>query len=225
MTHHSDIGRIGGLAALVCGATYIIGFAFLVTVLAPLGYGSREVDACAVVTFIHDSPGILITWNTTIYVVNALALVVLVVALGQRLDKDTPGWAAVTRGFGLIWATLVLGAGMIANVAAERAAHVYTTDPRAAADLWSVLHSIELGLGGGNEIAGGVWIGSVGLAGLAGCSLPRPIAGLGLLTGLGGIATVVPPLGETAGALFGMGAIAWFVAVGLSLTLGRRTWA
>ncbi|MBA5764738.1 hypothetical protein H2O73_20535, partial [Vibrio sp. 404] len=108
-----------GIAALICAATYLIGFALLVTLLAPLGYGSNDIDPAAVLAFDAARPGILTAWNTVIYVVNALALVVLVVALSELQTFTTPGWAAVTRGLGLVWATLVLGAGMIANVALE----------------------------------------------------------------------------------------------------------
>lgn len=206
--------RIGGWCALVCGATYLIGFVLLLTLLAPLGYGTTEINPRAVVEFIAASPGILIAWNTTIYIVNAIALAVLVVALSQRQSKGTPDWAAVAQAFGLIWATLVLAAGMIANVAVERAAHLHATDPEAAAAQWRILHGVELGLGGGNEIAGGVWILCVSLAGFIGRSLARPIALLGILTGSSGLATVAPAVGDTAGAVFGLGAIAWFLAIG-----------
>jgi hypothetical protein len=210
--------RIGGLAALTCAATYLIGFALLVTLLAPLGFGTGEIDPDAVGAFIDARPGVLIAWNTTIYIVNALALTVLAVALAERLAQ-LPGWAAVTRAFGLIWAALVLGAGMIANVAVERAVHLYPQDPGAAANLWAMLHAVELGLGGGNEIAGGVWISCVSLAGLIGRRLPRPIAWIGLFTGLGGLVTLVPALGDAAGAVFGLGAIGWFLGVGVALLM------
>ncbi len=73
----------GGLAALTCAATYLAGFVLLVTVLAPLRYGTDEIDAAAVAAFIAERPGVLIAWNSLIYVVNALALVVLVVTLRQ----------------------------------------------------------------------------------------------------------------------------------------------
>lgn len=213
--------KSGGLAALICAATYLVGFALLVTLLAPLGFGSNEIDAAVVVAFIAESPGVLIAWNTIIYVVNALALAVLVVALHARLAPVSPGWAAVTRAYGLIWAVLVLGAGMIANVAVERAGVLATADPAGAAALWQMLHAVELGLGGGNEIAGGVWILAVSAAGMRAGALGKVAAGLGLVTGAGGLATVVPALGETAGSVFGLGAIAWFVAVGLTLWRGR----
>jgi hypothetical protein len=213
--------KIGGLAAFLCAATYLFGFALLVTLLAPLGYGTGEIDVPAVIGFIETRPGILIAWNTVIYVVNALALAVLVVALHAHLSPTAPSWAAVTRAFGLIWATLVLGAGMLANVAVERVGHLAATDPAAAADLWEILHAVELGLGGGNEIAGGVWILGVSIAGLLGRSIGRVAAGLGIVTGVGGLATIIPALGDSAGAVFGLGAIAWFIAIGVALYRAR----
>ncbi len=209
--------RIGGIAALTCAATYLFGFALLLTILAPLGFGTGDIDIAAVVAFIHERPGVMILWNTTIYIVNALALTVLVVALARWLARHTPDWAAVAQALGLIWATLVLGAGMLANVAVERAALLYPTNPATAAEVWTTLHAVELGLGGGNEIAGGAWITIVSLAGLAARALGRITIGLGLLSGLCGLLTLFPPLGDTAGAVFGLGAIAWFIAVGVAL--------
>lgn len=80
---------------------------------------------------------------------SALAFVVLVVALQRQISPVMPDAAALTGAIGLIWATLVLGAGMIANVAVERTLAV-AADPEAAAALWQTLHAVELGLGGGN---------------------------------------------------------------------------
>ncbi|MCA0045044.1 hypothetical protein [Celeribacter litoreus] len=211
----------GGLAALTCAATYVVGFALLLTVLAPLGFGTNEIDTAAVVAFIVERPGVLIAWNTTIYVVNALALVLLVVALHRRISDTLPDAGAFTGAIGLIWSTLVLGAGMIANVAVERTLAL-SDDPEAAAELWQTLHAVELGLGGGNEIAGGMWILVVSLAGLKGGTLGRGIATLGTVSGAAGLLTILPPLGEIAGAVFGLGAIAWFVAVGIALLRGQR---
>lgn len=213
--------RTGGLAALVCAATYLFGFAFLVTVLAPLGFGTGDTDASTVVAFIDAQPGLMIVWNTVIYILNAFALAILVVALNARLEPATPDWATVTRALGLIWATLVLGAGMMANVTVEHAANLFPIDPAKAAQDWALLQIVESGLGGGNEIAGGVWILLVSIAGLMGRSLGKISIGLGLLTGAGGLATIVPVIGDVAGAVFGLGAIAWFIAIGCSLAWSR----
>ncbi len=207
---------LGGLSALTCAATYLIGFALLVTVFAPLGFGTADIDAGAVTAFMAEAPGLLIAWNTTIYVVNALALALLVTALHSHLALQAPEAASVTRTLGTIWATLVLGAGMIANVTVERV-HALAADPQAAAALWEVLHAVELGLGGGNEIAGGAWILSVSLAAHSSRALPRLTNGLGALTGCAGLLTVFPAVGDITGAIFGLGAIAWFLAVGVAL--------
>lgn len=209
--------KIGGFAALVCALTYIVGFALLLTLLAPLGFGSNQIDAEAVVAFIAERPHLLIAWNSTIYIANALALVLLVLAVHDQLRNEAPGWAEASRAFGLIWATLVLGAGMIANVSVETALTLSQTDTEAAAQAWALLHAVELGLGGGNEIAGGVWLLCVGLAALRAGALPWVTALLAVLVGAAGLLTVIPALGELAGALFGLGAILWFVLVGLTL--------
>lgn len=209
--------RTGGLAAWACAATYGIGFALLVTVLAPLGYGTKEIDIAAVVAFINASPGLLIFWNTTIYIVNALALACLVVALASLVQRGSSAWAELSRALGLIWATLVLGAGMIANVAIERVLTVFPSDPEGAVEIWTVLHAVELGLGGGNEIAGGAWCLCVSLAGQTTRTIPVATNAVGICTGLAGLATLAPPMGDTAGAIFGLGALVWFLLIGLHL--------
>lgn len=206
--------RVGGIAALMCAATYVVGFALLLTVLAPLGYGSASVNPASVVAFIDTAAGALIAWNSVIYLVNGFALAVLAVALGHRV---TGGMAAISQGFGLIWATLVIGAGMIANVAVERAAQLYPLDPTGAAELWATLHAVELGLGGGNEIAGGLWITVASLTGF-----PRVMSAIGVATGLCGLATLFPALGDAAGALFGLGAIVWFLGAGAHLVRCKK---
>lgn len=215
--------KIGGFAALMCAATYLFGFVFLVTTLAPLGFGTNNIDGSAVVAFIQGQPGFLILWNTVIYIINAIALALLVAALHGRLKSKTSDFATVTLVLGIIWATIVIGAGMIGNVAVERAAHLAQTDFTQAVQVWLTLHAVELGLGGGNEIAGGVWIGCVSLAGLLGRGLGRISIGLGLLTAVGGLLTLIPAIGDVAGAVFGLGAIAWFIAVGCSLLFNSST--
>lgn len=216
-----NVRLMGGIAALICAGTYIFGFALLVTLLAPLGFGTSDIDADAVVRFTQENQALMITWNTVIYIVNALALALLVVALSARLKVASPEWGTITLAFGLIWCTLVLGAGMIANVTIEQVVALAGSDPVGAAQTWKILHAVELGLGGGNEIAGGVWILCVSVAGMLHRIFGKVVIGLGLLTGIGGFLTILPPLGDIAGAVFGLGAIAWFIAIGLSLAFAR----
>lgn len=200
--------RTGGMAALICALTYVIGMAVLLLILVPLGY--LDTPMYELPLAVQTAPSVLIAWHTVIYIVNALALIVLVTALSARMRGCAPAVAAVAQGAGLIWATLVLGAGMIANVAVEMA----SAHPDTAAPLWHVLHAVELGLGGGNEIAGGFWI---TLVSLGTGHWGRGIRWVGALTGLSGVATIIPAVGDPAGAVFGVGAILWFLLVAARL--------
>lgn len=216
------MGKIGGWAAIGCGLTYVVGFALLTTLLAPLGYGSPDKDYAAMVAFAAQNQGLLVAWNLTIYVVNAIFLATLAVALWQRLKPAVPGLAQLSLTFGALWATLVLAAGMVANVGIGEAVSAYGTDPDRGALLFEIFYTVELGLGGGNEIAGGVWALVLAIAGFSSRRLPVSLSGLGLVIGVSGLATIVPALSEVFGAVFGLGFIVWFFWVGIVLLRGPR---
>ncbi|WOR16073.1 hypothetical protein RYZ27_05270 [Hyphomonas sp. FCG-A18] len=209
---------VGSIAAFVCASTYLIGFAILLTVLAPFGYGTNALDAPAIIKFANETPLILILWNLIIYVLNAICLLLLASALTLHFIERTPELAIVVFALGLIWCALVLGAGMIANVAIEHSGALYEVDPTQAAQDWLLLHRVELGLGGGNEIVGGLWVLICTLAALRSEGFSMGLKALGLLVGISGLLTVLPPFGEVAGAVFGLGMIAWFILVGWALT-------
>ncbi len=221
--HASGFERFGGVAALTCAGTYLIGFALLLTALAPLNYGSSDIDATAVVAFINRHPTVLIFWNLTIYVLNALALTVLVISLHQHLQTRSPGWATLSQAFGVIWAALVFGAGMVGNMAVEQAGILYAESPQRAAQAWQDLHAVELGLGGGNEIVGGVWVLTVTVAALRSRLLPVAINLVGLLAGSSGLLTVIPQIGDATGAVFGLAMISWFLLIGATLIISGAT--
>ncbi|MEO0930065.1 MAG: hypothetical protein AAFY14_05365, partial [Pseudomonadota bacterium] len=68
-----------------------------------------------------------------------------------------------------------------------------------------------------NEIAGGIWIAFVSLAGQLSRSIEKATVAVGLMTGIGGFLTLIPSFGDIAGAIFGLGAIVWFIAIGVTL--------
>lgn len=217
-----DLTKPGGYAAIGAGLTYVVGFALLTTVLAPLGYGTADKDYGAMLAFAADNHALMTAWNMTIYVANAVLLVVVAVALWQRLKPAAPGLAQLSLAFGALWATLVLGAGMMANVGLAEVLKVYATDASRAAELFHIVHTVELGLGGGNEIAGGVWVLVLAIAGLATARLPRGLSWLGLVIGASGLASSIPPLSEALGAVFGLGFIVWFFWAGVALLRAAR---
>jgi hypothetical protein len=168
------------------------------------------------VAFVVDNQAALYLWNLVIFIVFGIALVPLVLALRERLYASAPALSQVAGAFGLIWAGLVVAAGMVSNIAIGTVADLHDTDPARAETVWSALDSVQNGLGGGNEIAGGVWILLVSWAALKTATLPRALNLLGLAAGVAGLVTVIPVL-EAVGAVFGVGLIVWFVWIGVIL--------
>jgi hypothetical protein len=123
--------------------------------------------------------------------------------------------------FGLIWATLVIASGMVANIGAGVVTGLYADEPALAASVWLSLMIVVNGLGGGNEIVGGLWLLLVSLSVLRSSDLPRALGYLGVVVGLAGLVTMIPLLQE-AGSVFGLGMIAWFVWAGIQLLRRER---
>lgn len=217
-----NLSKMGGLAAIGCGLTYVVGFAFLMTVLAPLSAGSEQKDFGAMIAFAAENHAALATWNMIIYVLNGVLLAVLAVALWSKFQPDAPGLAQVSLVFGGLWATLVIAAGMVANVGLNEALSVFSTDPARAAELFQIFSTIENGLGGGNEIAGGVWVLTLSIAGFVTKHLSKALSGLGAIIGFSGLASAIPALSEILGAVFGLGFIVWFFWAGIALLRMRK---
>jgi hypothetical protein len=206
---------------LAAAATFVAGFALYFTLLIPARYGSLNVDPAKHAAFLVDNRATMYAWNLIIYVVFGVLLVVLALALYERLKAGSPALMRSATAFGLIWATLVIASGMVANIGTGVVVDLYGKDPAQAALVWLTLSFVVNGLGGGNEIVGGLWLLLVSLAGLRANGLPRALSYFGAAISVAGLLTTVPPMKEL-GAAFGLGLIAWFVWVGLVLLRTRQ---
>lgn len=214
----NDMRRIGGFGALAAASTFIFGFILFGTALTD--YTSGDPTPAESVAFLVDNQSILRLWNIVIYVVFGIALVPLVLALHDLLKSQRQAISQIGAAFGLIWVGLVIATGMVANIGIGTVADLEEAGSSAAEPVWSALDSVQNGLGGGNEIVGGLWVLLVSWAALQVDALPKAVNYLGLAAGIAGIVTVVPAL-ELVGAIFGLGLIVWFIWVGLILV--RRT--
>lgn len=210
----NDLQKMGGVAALIEAAAFVVGFVLFATVLAPLADGDLDPDQT--VAFLADNVAILYLWNLIIYVVFGIFLVVLTLALYERLKSGSPAIAQTAAAFGLIWAGLVIASGMVANIGAAVVVDLYNEAPAQAGSVWVAIDTVRNGLGGGNEIVGGLWVLLVSWAALREGGLSRALNYLGAVIGLAGLVTVVPAL-EAVGAIFGLGLIVWFAWVGVIL--------
>ena len=206
--------QAAGVCALIASATFLFGIAMFATVLADYTTGDPTPEES--VQFLVDHQAALYIWNLVIFIVFGIALVPLVTALRERLRPGSPVFAQISAAFGIIWAGLVLAAGMVSNIAIGTVSDLHDTNSANAESVWSALDAVQNGLGGGNEIAGGVWVLLVSWAALKTDALPRAVNYLGMAAGAAGLVTVIPPL-EAVGAVFGIGLIIWFVWIGVLL--------
>lgn len=209
--------RLGAIAALIAAMTYIFGFVVLGAVLAPAGIGAEGTTPLAEFTALSQNATLFQLWNFVIYVLNGVVLVALVVALHVALNGSGGALTPIASAFGLIWSGLVIASGMVASVGFKAAMDGFSAEPEAAASLWSTIALVRNGLGGGNEIVGGLWVLLLSLVALRAGRLSRPLNLLGLVAGAAGVASTIPVLGEIGGAIFGLGMIVWFAWCGVVL--------
>jgi hypothetical protein len=215
----NDQQKMGGVAALICGATFLVGVALAFTVLAP--YATGELDPGQTVAFLVDNQTLVFVWNLIIYLVFGVFLIPLALALYQRLKANSPAMLQSATAFALIWGGLVFASGMIFNVGLGAVVDLHGSDPAKAASVWLAIQAVRDGLGGGNELVGGLWIVLISWAALRAGGLPRALSALGVVISLAGLLSIVPALGVL-GAVFGLGSIVWFAWLGAVILRGRQ---
>lgn len=210
--------RLGGVAALVEAGTFVFGIAMFGTVLSE--YTAAGADPAGSVAFVADHQGALYLWYLVTLILFGVVLVPLTLALHDRLRAGAPGQAQGSAAFGLIWAGLVLATGMIANVGLPAVSALAGSDRAQAQAVWSALDAVQNGLGGGNEIAGGIWVLLVSWGALKARALSPGPGHVGIAAGVAGLVTVIPGL-EVAEMVFGLALIVWFAWVGVALLRDR----
>jgi hypothetical protein len=155
-----------------------------------------------------------------LYQIWAVFLVVLTLALYERLKADSPAVMQTATAIGIIWATVVIASGMIFNIGMDNVVDLYGEDPAQATTIWLVIESVSDAIGGGNEILGGLWVLLISWAALQSRGLPRALNYLGIVIGAAGILSALPGLGDV-GLIFGLVQIVWFIWVGIVMLRGR----
>ena len=212
-----SLQKMGGIGALIAAGTFVVGLAMFVTIFGDFVSAS---DPAAAVEFIANNQAALYVWNITIHIVFGIVLVPLVLAIVDRLREAHSPLARVASVFGLIWSGVIISTGMIINIAYATVSDLQGTDPEMASTVWTTLDAVTNGLGGGNEVLGGVWVLGISIVALRERLFARWVNYLGVVMGVAGLVTVVPAL-EEVGAVFGLGLIVWFVAVGITLIKDR----
>ncbi len=140
-------------------------------------------------------------------------MAVLVLAIYQRLKHNSPIFSKLASTFGIIWVGLVIASGMIANIGLNSVIAIGIKEPENAMLVWSSVNIISEGLGGGNEIVGGIWVLLLSIIALKGQIFSKPLIFLGIFVGIAGIITIYPL--EIFTEIFGISQIIWFLWIGI----------
>ena len=206
--------RAGAIGGLVAAATFVFGIALFVSSLSD--YTDPDATPAESVDFLVGHQTTLFVWYLVIFLVFGVAIIPLARALHSRLGDVNPQLADIGAVFAYIWAGLMFATGMISNIGISAVADLDDADPAAAEHLWSAIDTVTDGLGGGNELVGGMWILLVSLAAWGTGRLPTGLNVLGIVSALAGLVTLIPGLSDI-GMIFGLGSIAWFAWTGIVL--------
>ncbi len=213
----NNLQKVGGIAALFEAAIYMSAFVFFG---AFWDYPINADDAQKFI-FLTNNQIVLSIVNLTMYVAFGLFLSVLVLALHQRMKNKAPALSQLASVFGIVWVGLVIASGMIANVGLAAVIDLSAKNAEQAMTLWVVINTIVEGLGGGNEVVGGLWVFLLSVAGLKIIQLPKLLNFFGLFIGSVGILTIYPA--EILTEIFGLGQIIWFSWLGVAMLISRQS--
>ena len=209
----NDLQKIGGVAALLEAIIYVSAFAFFGA------FWNFPVDAeyAQKFAFMVDNQVILSIVNLIMYVLFGIFLAVLVLALHERLKGNASALSQIASVFGVVWVGLVIASGMIANIGLSAVIELSTKYPEQAMTVWRAINTVVEGLGGGNEVVGGLWVLLLSIAALKANELPRLLNFFGLLIGFVGILTIYPA--DILTEIFGLGQIVWFAWLGIFMLM------
>ena len=203
----NNLQKLGGIAALYMATAYLVG---IILFLFVLDY-PNIVDPAQKVALLVDKQMLIYSTNLMMYVIFGVFLIVLTLALYERLKVDAPAIMQVATVIGIIWAGSLIASGMVANAGIAPVIALYDKDPAQAALTWLEFETVASGLGNGNgEILGGLMTLLISLSALQTGGLPRSLNYLGVVVGLAGIISTIPGLSDLTG-IFGMSQIVWFI--------------
>jgi hypothetical protein len=209
----NGLQKMGGVAAVLHAAAYVVGIVLGVTLIFPV----LDSNPGQYLAFVANNHSLMYAWNLISYWGSAVTLVVMALALYERLKAGSPAVVQTATVFGLIWAALIIASGNLMLFDLGVVANLYGQDPAQAKTVWSALEAVETGIVSGNELVGSLWVLLLSLGALRAGGLTRALNYLGVVIGVAGILTLFPALAGIVVMMFALGMIVWSVWVGLVL--------
>lgn len=215
-----NLQKMGGFAALYSGAALLVAMVGFLVVVDTLGV----TDPLQKVAQLVENQAFLYFLNLISYVIWGIILVVLVLALNERLKADSPAMMQIATAIGLIWACIVIASGQVTNLGMGIVVDLYSKDPAQAATVWMAIESVANGLGSASgEILGGTWVLLVSWAALQTKELSRALNYFGVAVGVAGLFSAAPALFGVLGIIFGLGKIVWSIWLGIVMLRSKTS--
>ena len=205
--------KIGGIAAILQGILFIIFPLFLFAILPSLGLAATTgpnalADPAQVLPAASQSP--LVSIFGLLDVPVAVCLMLVVLALHERLQAESPSLIWIATGAGLVGTVLFLAVGMGRFASVAQLSALYPQDPAGVATAYLAAGTVVEALNNAAVFAYGCWVLLASWASLQTGRLPKLLGYLGLLLGLTGIITFLFPVPPVLGIL-------WFLWLGAVL--------
>ena len=204
--------KLGGFCSILLGLIYIIAFIVYGGILDFPKADAADIER---LNFLSDNYAILSTINLISYVLFGILLAVLVVSIHQKIKDYLPNLSLLASVFGIIWVALVIASGMIANIGLNSVIEIGIEEPQKAISIWKSVGIVSEGLGGGNEIVGGIWVLLLSMATFKHSFFSKPLNLLGLFVAFAGILTILPF--DIFKEIFGVSQIVWFIWIGITM--------
>lgn len=206
-----DLQKMGGIAALYEAAAYLIALVGYLLIIGTMDV----VDPVERVASLVDNQAALYILNLIAYIVWGFFQIALALALYERLKAGSPALVQIATGIGLVWACVIIASGMIANVGMATVIDLFGKDPERAATAWVAIGSVADGLSGASgETLGGTWVLLLSWVALRIGELPKALNYFGVVIGVVGLLSTVPPLLPVLVFVFALGKIVWLIWLG-----------
>ena len=212
-----NLQKMGGVAALFHAAAYLIGIVMYFAVLSPIIDASPDQYVAQIAQY----QTTMTIWIFIAYWVAGFCLVIVALALYECLKDGEPALMQISTVLGIIWAGLIIGSGNLMMHGFGQIAQLYVTNPAQAETVLAGLGIVENGIVSGNELIGGLWVLLLSSSALRTGKLNKGLNYLGILIGVSGIISMIPPIAEDAMTFFGLSMIVWFAWLGIVLWRSR----
>ncbi len=210
--------KVGGICSILEALIYIFAFVIYGGILV---YPNADASAVEQLNFLTNNYATLSILNLIIYVLFGIILSILVLVIHQLLKNRSPILSSLASFFGMIWVGLVIASGMIVNIGLNSMLDIGVKEPENAMLIWSSINIVSEGLGGGNEIVGGIWMLLISSIALKSHLFSKLLNSLGIIVGIAGILTIYPL--DIFTEIFGISQIIWFLWIGISMIRENKT--